>query len=79
MNIIEKEIESRLKCAKCHNTGASVKSLAMTGTGASRFLNVQLLGCLGAADGQLLGGSVSTFLHRCPCNRMRLHSRLIVT
>jgi len=38
---IEKEIESRFKCAKCHNTGASVKSIAMTGTGASRFLNIQ--------------------------------------
>jgi len=41
MNIIEKEIASRFKCTKCHNTGASVKSLAMAGTGASRFFNVQ--------------------------------------
>ena len=41
MSKIEKEIESRFKCVKCHNTGANVKSLAMTGTGASRFLNVQ--------------------------------------
>lgn len=41
MNIIEKEIASRFKCTKCHNTGASVKSLAMTGTGASRILNFQ--------------------------------------
>ena len=41
MSQIEKEIESRFKCAKCHNTGASVKSLAMTGTGLSRFLNIQ--------------------------------------
>ena len=41
MDKIEKEIASRFKCTKCHNTGASVKSLAMTGTGVSRFLNVQ--------------------------------------
>ena len=41
MNNIEKEIESRFRCTKCHNTGASVKSLAMAGTGASRFLNIQ--------------------------------------
>jgi len=38
---IEKEIESRFKCAKCHNTGASVRSLAMTGTGFSKILNFQ--------------------------------------
>jgi predicted nucleic-acid-binding Zn-ribbon protein len=38
---IEKEIESRFKCAKCHHTGAGVKSLAMTGTGLSRFLDLQ--------------------------------------
>ena len=38
---IEKEIASRFKCTKCHNTGASVKSVAMTGIGLSRFLNAQ--------------------------------------
>jgi hypothetical protein len=41
MSIIEKEIESRFRCAKCINTGASVRSVAMTGTGLSRFLNIQ--------------------------------------
>jgi len=41
MSTIEKEIESRFRCAKCNNMGASVKSLAMTGTGLSRFLNIQ--------------------------------------
>ena len=41
MSKIEKEIESRFKYAKCHNTGASVRSLAMTGTGFSKILNFQ--------------------------------------
>ena len=41
MKSIEKEIESRFKCPKCHNTGSSVKSLAMTGTGFSKILNLQ--------------------------------------
>ncbi|MFC2004595.1 zinc ribbon domain-containing protein [Chloroflexota bacterium] len=41
MNNIEKEIESRFNCAKCHSSGAKVKSLAMTGTGISRFLDIQ--------------------------------------
>jgi predicted nucleic-acid-binding Zn-ribbon protein len=38
---IEKEMESRFVCAKCHSSGAKVKSLAMTGTGISRFLDFQ--------------------------------------
>jgi len=41
MNNIEKEIASRFRCTKCRNTGASVKSLAMTGTGASKIFNIQ--------------------------------------
>jgi len=41
MSDIEKEIASRFKCPKCRNTGASVKSLAMAGTGFSRFANLQ--------------------------------------
>ena len=41
MSDIEKEIASRFKCTKCRNTGASVKSLAMAGTGVSRLLNFQ--------------------------------------
>ena len=41
MKDIEKEIESRFVCAKCHSNGATVKSLAMTGTGISKFLDIQ--------------------------------------
>ncbi|MFC1847257.1 zinc ribbon domain-containing protein [Chloroflexota bacterium] len=41
MSDIEKEIESRFVCAKCHSSGAKVKSLAMTGTGISRLLDFQ--------------------------------------
>ena len=41
MSNIEKEIASRFKCTKCRNTGASVKSLAMAGTGASKLFNIQ--------------------------------------
>ncbi len=41
MNDIEKEIESRFVCAKCHSTGATVKSLAMTGTGISKLFDIQ--------------------------------------
>ena len=41
MSKIEKEIASRFKCPKCHNTGANVKSLAMAGTGASKIFNVR--------------------------------------
>ena len=41
MKNIEKDIESRFICAKCRSSGAKVKSLAMTGTGISRFLDIQ--------------------------------------
>ena len=41
MSDIEKEMESRFVCAKCHSSGAKVKSLAMTGTGISRLLDFQ--------------------------------------
>lgn len=41
MSDIEKEIASRFKCPKCRTTGASVKSLALTGTGASKIFNIQ--------------------------------------
>jgi predicted nucleic-acid-binding Zn-ribbon protein len=41
MKDIEREIESRFVCAKCHSTGAEVKSLAMSGTGLSRLLDLQ--------------------------------------
>jgi predicted nucleic-acid-binding Zn-ribbon protein len=41
MKSIEKEIESRFVCTKCRSSGAKVKSLAMTGTGISRFLDIQ--------------------------------------
>ena len=41
MDKVEKEIASRFKCMKCHNTGASVRSLAMTGTGLSKIIDFQ--------------------------------------
>ncbi|NLL89990.1 MAG: hypothetical protein GX226_02660 [Dehalococcoidales bacterium] len=41
MKNIEKEIESRFACAKCRSTGAEVKSLAMSGTGLSKLLDIQ--------------------------------------
>jgi predicted nucleic-acid-binding Zn-ribbon protein len=41
MKNIEMEIESRFVCAKCRSTGAEVKSLAMSGTGLSRLLDLQ--------------------------------------
>ena len=41
MKDIEKEIESRFVCAKSHSNGATVKSLAMTGTGISKLLDIQ--------------------------------------
>ena len=41
MKDIEKEIESRFVCAKCRSSGAKVKSLAMTGTGISKLLDIQ--------------------------------------
>jgi predicted nucleic-acid-binding Zn-ribbon protein len=41
MSSIEREIASRFKCPKCRNTGARVKSLAMTGTGISKLLDIQ--------------------------------------
>ena len=41
MSDIEKEMESRFVCAKCHSSGAIVKSLAMTGTGLSKLLDIQ--------------------------------------
>jgi uncharacterized protein len=41
MKNIEREIESRFVCAKCRSTGAEVKSLAMSGTGLSRLLDLQ--------------------------------------
>ena len=41
MKNIEKEIESSFVCAKCHSTGAKAKSLAMTGTGNSKLLDIQ--------------------------------------
>jgi predicted nucleic-acid-binding Zn-ribbon protein len=41
MNNLEKEIASRFICAKCHSSGASVKSLAMTGTGLSKIIDLQ--------------------------------------
>ena len=41
MKNIEKEIESRFICAKCRSSGAEVKTLAMTGSGISRLMNIQ--------------------------------------
>ena len=41
MSNIGREIASRFKCTKCRNTGARVKSLAMTGTGISKLLDIQ--------------------------------------
>ncbi|MDD4923747.1 MAG: zinc ribbon domain-containing protein [Dehalococcoidales bacterium] len=41
MKNIEKELESRFVCAKCRSTGAEVKSLAMSGTGLSKLLDIQ--------------------------------------
>jgi len=41
MKDVEKEIESRFICVKCRSNGARVKSLAMTGTGLSRLLDLQ--------------------------------------
>lgn len=41
MKDTEKEIEARFVCAKCRSSGAKVKSLSMTGTGISKFLDIQ--------------------------------------
>ena len=41
MKDIEKETESIFVCAKCRSSGAKVKSLAMTGTGISKLLDIQ--------------------------------------
>ena len=41
MKNIEKEIESRFICAKCRSSGAEVKTLAITGSGISRLMNIQ--------------------------------------
>jgi predicted nucleic-acid-binding Zn-ribbon protein len=41
MNNIEKEIEVKFVCTKCHSSGAEVKSLAMTGTGLSKLFDIQ--------------------------------------
>jgi predicted nucleic-acid-binding Zn-ribbon protein len=41
MKQVEREIAARFVCPKCHNTGASVKSLAMTGTGLSKIIDLQ--------------------------------------
>ncbi len=38
---IEEEISRRYICAKCRSTGADVRSVAMTGTGLSRLLDLQ--------------------------------------
>ncbi len=37
INILAKEFI----CTKCHSSGASVEKLAMSGTGISRFLDIQ--------------------------------------
>jgi len=41
MNDIERQLSARFVCAKCHSTGANVKSLAMTGTGLSKIIDLQ--------------------------------------
>lgn len=41
MTDVERELEKRFVCAKCKNTGAEVKSLAMSGTGLSRLFDIQ--------------------------------------
>jgi predicted nucleic-acid-binding Zn-ribbon protein len=41
MDDTERQIASRFVCTKCRSSGATVKSLAMTGTGISRLLDFQ--------------------------------------
>ncbi len=38
---LDGELARRFVCAKCKNTGASVKRFAATGTGLSKLLNIQ--------------------------------------
>ncbi|WP_456477780.1 zinc ribbon domain-containing protein [Geoglobus ahangari] len=39
---LEREFESRFRCPKCGNTKAQAKKLAMTGTGLSKILDIQM-------------------------------------
>jgi predicted nucleic-acid-binding Zn-ribbon protein len=41
MSKLEEEIAQRFTCTKCKSSGAKVKSLAMTGTGLSRLMDLQ--------------------------------------
>ena len=38
---IDNQIAQRFKCEKCHQTGASVKRIAATGTGISKIFDIQ--------------------------------------
>jgi len=39
---IEEQLANAFRCAKCGHTGAQVEQLAMSGTGLSRLLEIQL-------------------------------------
>ena len=39
---VQEIFEQQFQCPKCKNTGAKVDKLAMSGTGLSRFMDVQL-------------------------------------
>ena len=41
MRPLDEKIAGRFRCAKCRNTGANVRRVASTGTGISRFFDVQ--------------------------------------
>jgi predicted nucleic-acid-binding Zn-ribbon protein len=41
MSNVHDELEKAFVCSKCHQTGAHVEELAMSGTGLSRLLEVQ--------------------------------------
>jgi predicted nucleic-acid-binding Zn-ribbon protein len=42
MNDVEQQLGQAFVCAKCHQHGAHVEKLAMSGTGISRLFEVQL-------------------------------------
>jgi uncharacterized protein len=41
MTDVERQLSERFICAKCKTHGGTVKRLAMSGTGISRFLEIQ--------------------------------------
>ncbi len=41
MSSIEEALATKFVCARCHNKGGQVERLALSGTGLSRFMDVQ--------------------------------------